>query len=642
MSNENWVVNNILPVNKSKTHIVRNGVTPVKINYEPTRKTKITFCLLGSWAAQMPPYGLARMTAATRAAGFETRSYDFNIHSYHFLKTVDPSLEKVYEVSHSWWWQDAKSFYEKILPSYSELLEEYIDTLLIDNPDIIGFSLYWTNRFSTRWVIDRIRELRPDITLIMGGPEVNMKHYNKGEQNQYNVDYSFRGESEKNILAFLEDWERGIKPPTNEIGELYSRFRVNIDSLPFPDYSDYPLHMYKNHMSVCTELSRGCVAKCNYCTEVLYWKFRDRDEVRVMDEIEYQIKEYGVGFLYFVDSLVNGNLKGFKAFLDEKIKRNNHHHWWAYARHDGRMDLDFYKLLAKAKCDGLNYGLESASDRVLKAINKGNTSAEIDQNLRDAYSVGLRSTVCLVLGAPGEYIEDFILTMACMWTHRWRIFAVSPGPGLGITKGAGYDDHEKFNISPMGSYWLYNWYTLDFMNTQLHRYIRIKQMHILLDIAKDNGGTIANDHQVGDMKDHYTIEYHDPNVINEDIYPEQPGGFDYNIIESGLGVFADSSMNEIFALLRMIWFAKGGYKIKIKFNHDQDVKDFGFALRDVFMYNADIDFEIDAEGNYTVNNYYKFDSLVDMKEKSYEYRYKSTGKWINNLTHTHYTKEKMS
>ena len=76
----------------------------------------------------------------------------------------------------------------------------YIDTLLNDEPDIIGFSMYWSNLEASQWVFKELKKRRPDITIIMGGPECHENYYKKPDE----VDYYFIGESEQNIFDFLE------------------------------------------------------------------------------------------------------------------------------------------------------------------------------------------------------------------------------------------------------------------------------------------------------------------------------------------------------------------------------------------------------------------------------------------------------
>jgi len=626
LDKDTWIAQNLIPKNdapQSAHRKLRAGVTSVGVNVGH-RKTKMTLCVLGSWAIYMPPYNLARLTSLMREAGYPTIVYDFNVESHYRLKEANPALDDAWNGANYWWWQ-GDEYYKRIHPTYEPILNEYLEILLADNPDIIGVSTYYTNLLPTKWMINEIRKRRPDITIVMGGPECHENYYKKPQ----NVDYYFIGESEQNILDFLENWENGIKPLQPAIGGLYSDTRIDIDSLPYPDYSDFDLTKYWGKNSICAEISRGCIAKCSYCTEVYYWKFRDRGAQTVVDELEHQVKKYGISFVSFVDSLMNGNLKEFRNFCQELVDRKLGINWWGYARADGRMDLEFYKLLKAAGCQGFNYGIETGSDKVLKAINKKNTVAEINQNIIDSDKVGMKVSACLVIGAPGEDIEALTHTFNMLWNHRARIIASSPGPGLGDNMGSAYDDREKFNINPRNKPWLGGWYSLDLMNTKLHRHIRIKLIHIWLHLCKEYGGTITNVHSSeGDITDHYQLQF-DSEYINEHVEYEN---FDFmSIIKTDKGDFANSVMNEAFGFFRMLWRVRGGFDMTLNFNSELDHRDFIFTIApDTHTYHAVLNFKIDDDGNYVTKCNFKFKNIHKdvVIMDGFEHTFEETGKWV--------------
>jgi hypothetical protein len=632
MDRDTWIAKNILPKNTSERRL-RKNVKTVDVSYA-TRKTKLTLCVLPSWAVFMPPYNMARLSGLTREAGYLTKVYDFNVDAYHKVIEANEDLTNAWD-SGNWYFWRYPEYYDIVHPTLEPILKDYINTLLNDNPDIIGFSLYWSNLEATKWVLQEIKKRRPDITIIIGGPQCAEKPFEKPNY----VDYYFVGESEQNLIDFLNNWEQGIKPKSPEIGSLYSDTRIDIDSLPYPDYSDFDLDKYWAKNSVCSEISRGCVAKCAYCTEVWYWKFRDRGSKSVLDEIEYQVKTYDIEFIQFVDSLVNGNLKEYRAFCEGLVERKLNVAWWAYARIDGRIDLEFYKLIKAAGAVGFSYGIETGSDKVLLAINKKNTVAEVNQNLIDAHSVGLKSNCCLVIGAPGEDIEALTHTMNMLWNHRARISAVSPGVGLGDAKGSLYDDRDRYAISNRDKEWLAGWWSLDFTNTKIHRYVRIKLIHMWIEECVESGGTLENIHKTGseDITKHYTCKF-DSDLIHNHVDYEN---FDYNIIKSGHGDFADSLMNEVFGFLRMLWRTKGGYEITINFDPTQDRNDFMPVMTrpDMFEYTAKIYFKIDDDGNYISNMNFKFadlDKPYFISNKDFEYFFNDSGKWEESVK----TKEK--
>ena len=63
--------------------------------------------------------------------------------------------------------------------------------------------------------------------------------------------------------------------------------------------------------------------------------------------------------------------------------------WQGYARCDGRMDYEYLKLLKDSGCHSLSFGAESASDKVLKDINKRVTNSEMEQNFKDCNKLGI-------------------------------------------------------------------------------------------------------------------------------------------------------------------------------------------------------------------------------------------------------------
>jgi hypothetical protein len=147
-----------------------------------------------------------------------------------------------------------------------------------------------------------------------------------------------------------------------------------------------------------------------------------------------------------------------------------------------------------------------------------------------------------------------------------------------------------------------------------------------LHLCKESGGTLSNVHKTGEITDHFTVKF-DSDYINDSVEYEN---FDFNIINSGHGVFADSVMNEVFGFLRMLWRVRGGYEISIKFNKALDHQDFIFAITpDTHSYDADIWFKIDEDGNYQTDFKFKFINVYKnvVPIEGFDHEYKQSGKW---------------
>ena len=259
------------------------------------------------------------------------------------------------------------------------------------------------------------------------------------------------------------------------------------------------------------------------------------------------------------------------------------------------MDLDYYRDLAASGCVALNYGCESGSQRVLDAMDKGVTVAEMEQNFRDGAATGVEAYTNWIVGYPEEGLQDFADTMIMLWRNRNHDIAViSPGQGYNV----GVDSIVGQNLSKhnlMTEYYLGSWITKDLKMSKLNRFIRVKTFNIFLDhLVTDMEVAKGTRHNLAQC---YDIEFDDPSRLKPVEYEQ----FDLHIIHTDQGVVANSVANEIWPLLRMLWRARGGYTAEIRFDTAQDLTEFGehvacpitavykFAITDRGAWSADFD-----------------------------------------------------
>jgi len=611
-----WLAENILPktveVHKRKKNLAAVEYTKV------TRKTKFVLCILGCWGVYFPPYNIARLSALTRGAGYETKVFDFNVESYHALKPHN--LDKAWDSTNFHWWH-GDDYFQRIHEKYEPLLRSFIDRILAENPDVLGLSIYDTNVLPSEWLISEIKQIRPDLKVIVGGPNCHDPEYYPCHA----IDHYVAGEGEQILLDYLENVENDVPVTERKLGSTYAMSRIDIDSLPFPDYTDYDFSKYTSSFGISAEISRGCVAKCSFCKETWFWKYRDRNSIRILDEIETQCKDYGVNFIWFIDSLTNGNLKELREFCKGVVERGLDIKWMGYARCDGRMDLEYYKDLKASGCVNLSYGIESGSQKVLDLMRKAIKIKEVDENLINAAKVGIFSHANWIIGAPGEDILAMGHSMNLVWNHRNRIGGLSPGATLGDSKQTDYEfNRDRYNMSPWDKLFLHKWWSLDWTNTKVHRFIRLKLFNIWLVICKDYG-TIKNNQYRENIKDYYTLKFDDDNHVVDNVPYEE---FDHSIMKPEFNEFADSIINEIWGFARMLWRVKGGFELNVKFVSEDDINDFGSDLAD--NYDASHHIKIDSEGNFYAKHIYTFKHTGEwwMKgSKSFDYEWEGTGKW---------------
>jgi hypothetical protein len=372
-----------------------------------------------------------------------------------------------------------------------------------------------------------------------------------------------------------------------------------------PDYESIDFSQYEIPNGVNTEISRGCTAKCTFCEETHFWKYRQRQSVDLITEIEWLYYNKGTDVIWFIDSLVNGNLKELRAFCKGVDAKGLKINWTGYARCDGRMDLEYFKDLKAGGCIMLNYGIESGSQHVLDDMAKGVTIKEMEDNFKHGKEVGIYAATNWIVGFPTETLQDFADSITLLWRMRdMNINNVGAGVGYGLGPETivGQNPH-KFNIS--WHKYQNHWITNDFTKGGTHVMTRVKTFHMFLDFM--TGCTevpFGYPIRFSLAKEHYTIKLNNPKTIKEIEYEK----FDYDIIKPNINPFADSLVNEMWPFFRMLWKTRGGYEAEVEFNPDIDLREFG-SQYGPGMYNAIFKFKITDEGQWTADFKFKFDQI---------------------------------
>lgn len=591
------------------------NLTPIEF-HPVTRTTKLALVMLPEWGVYFPPYNLSRLAGVTRAAGYHTDIYDINIKAWHALKKTAPI--DYWDPAREWMWPS--EFYMKEIHQYLEpVLNEYIEKIAAAKPDVVGFCLYYTNELPTNWMAIKLRKLLPNAKIICGGPQaaspsrITPRFY----------DHLVQGEGEQLLLQILDSVEN--QQPIAEQILVAPKTRLDLDSLPFPDYSTYDLGEYAMPNGISSEISRGCVAKCVFCTEVHFWKYRGRMAGTILDEIEHQYRTHGIDFVWFIDSLVNGNLKELRAFALGVVERGLKIRWQGYSRCDGRMDLEYFKDLAASGCHQLNYGIESGSQRVLDDMKKAVKVSDMEANLRDGHSVGIQNSTNWIIGFPTEDYQAVADTFTFAWRVRNYLLNVSPGITMMLSPGSEVlMEKEKFNICDHD--FLGAWCTPNLSNTKLHRMIRQKSFLMFLQHLNTKHKVWGMDRP--ELKKMYNLTY-DRKKINTEIPYET---FDHQIIKTDINAFANSLINEIWPLLRTYWRALGAYEITIRYEPEADLREWGNRL--ACDYTASHHFKIDEQGQWSADFYYNFkqdtqnsNHNFSWPDYSFEYRWISKGVW---------------
>ncbi len=576
----------------------QSKLTTVKIE-KVTRKTHIALILMPKWAVLFAPYNIARLAAVTRAAGYRTSVFDWNVETWHKLR--DKLEEDPFggHGSKDYLWLD--DMYQRRLQTHVEpILEEYLQKIIELKPDVVGFSLYYTNVYPTVWLAKKIKEYLPNTKIIVGGSHIQ---WNPDPFPEF--DHVVKGEGEEMLLTLLDDIENGV-PLTQYQYNADKEKRINLDQLPFPDYSDLDVNAYMMPNAISSEVSRGCVAKCTFCQETHYWKYRSRQAPFILDEVEHQYNTYGTNVFWFIDSLVNGNINELRAFALGVVERGLKILWQGYARCDERMDLEYYKDLKASGCISLHYGIESGSEKVLNAMRKNTTVNEIEQNLRDGATVGIDAATNWMLCYLNETSDDFAKTMTLAWrVQQYRICSMSRGT-MNIGPGRINDNPKEYGVHE--KYFCMSWATEHLDNTKVHRLIRFKTFNIFVEQLP--GFAHVDGDRNNRLSSQYTVTYSTHvNRLNLKSYLDIPyEDFDYQIIQDDSldCIFSQTVVNEVWPLFRTLWRSrnKGEMSIQVKFDPTWDENEYGNRLSTNFT--AVYNFKIDSAGRWDADCEVKF------------------------------------
>jgi len=565
---------------------VPDVVPALNVQTNVTKDLSIVFLLLPEWDMNYVPYNLARLSAITEHAGYRTHVFDINVAAWRDSRNWTGMSFDPWNSNYMPKWFDNEYYtfiHDKLVPT----MDRYVDKIVDLNPSVIGFTLYDCNREPILYMQKKLKERLPNLIFLLGGPICHRSDIRMGDD----FDYIVQGEGEKLILQILEDIEKNGKPLhtkkfVQEIGE-----RASLDNLPHPNYNHFNFNHYGFPNGATLEFSRGCIAKCVFCDETHFWKYRGRDADRVMQEIS-ELYKRGVNTFWFLDSLVNGNLKELRKFCKDIIDKNMKIHWSGYARCDERMDLEYFKDLRESGCWGLSYGVESGSDKVLEDMNKAVKSEEIYNNFRDGASFGMESGCMIILGFPTEKYIDFYKTMELLWRVRnYKIAFVGGGFTCQISPETILgQDRPRYGV--MTGSFENNWITTNFDNSKIHRMMRLKTFNIFLDYLTNNYG--KNYCNRTSVRNHYTIKFDDPTIENE----IQPEDFDFDICKLNTdNNLANTIINEVWPLLRILYRSHGGFEIDLKFDPEMDVLEFGPYLSGS-NFKGNFKFKIDHDGNW--------------------------------------------
>lgn len=252
-----------------------------------------------------------------------------------------------------------------------------------------------------------VRKYCPDIKIVVGGPHFAM--LKREYQDSGIFDYIIDGEGEY-WLPRIYMGIFGIRDSDKLLCKLNAKGLLEMKEFDFPKYSYIKnWDMYNKTASINT--ARGCHCRCTYCLipQMNGYGIRWRSAESVIEEIKYLVNQ-GVTHIDFTDPFLTFNKKRMRKICNLLIDKGIEVKWSGATRLDS-VDEDLLKLMVKAGCYNLLFGIESANQESLSLVQKGLNISILHEKLDMVVSTGMTFTPSFIIGLPGESEKSMRTTL---------------------------------------------------------------------------------------------------------------------------------------------------------------------------------------------------------------------------------------
>jgi hypothetical protein len=310
--------------------------------------------------------------------------------------------------------------------------EACAQAVLRQEPDCVGLSVYVWNRERMLAVAARLKELRPELILFAGGPEVTADP--EGFAAERAVDFVMPGEGEECVAQAMELLLAGC--PAGQVGARLRPGPVrDLAALPSP-FLDNILPP-ERYAGLLWELSRGCPFRCDFCFESRGGSgVRRFPFARLRAELEL-FAACGVRQLFVLDPTFNYQPAQAKQLLRLMAQVAPHIHYTIEIRAEF-VDEEMAELFAGLDC-ALQIGLQSAHPEVLAKVHRTLNREDFAERILLLHQAGVAYGFDLIFGLPGDSLAGFLDSLdfaLALRPNHLDIFPLAVLPGTRLAETA--------------------------------------------------------------------------------------------------------------------------------------------------------------------------------------------------------------
>ena len=295
--------------------------------------------------------------------------------------------------------------------------ESLLAQIVATDADVVAFSVYLWNRLVTLELVTCLKQINPDLKIVLGGPEVSFEEPDFFER--YPVDALICGEGEIQLRQLLSAWQvRAVPQPisglrTRQQPEVKAQSQLDdLDLLPSPFAAE--LVDFSRGL-VYYESSRGCPYDCSFCMSALDQQVRSFSLERIFADLKLLIDRQ-VKQIKFVDRTFNyQNQRSREIFrFILKHNRSSHFHFEIGAH---LLDEETLQLLETVPEGVFQFeiGVQSTLPETLAKVGRRASLEKLAENVRRLRQAGtIHLHLDLIAGLPGESFAQFLQSLD--WT----------------------------------------------------------------------------------------------------------------------------------------------------------------------------------------------------------------------------------
>lgn len=313
---------------------------------------------------------------------------------------------------------------DRWLQSYSQTntfdkltaIEKLASDLAKSEAEIYGFSALNQSYPFSLLVAERLRQIRPNATIVFGGPQATATAEQSMSEFSF-IDFILCNEADTTFPSLLQAlkadadvtevpglWYRARGRPNRTLG---AGFIEDLDIIPLPAYDLIEADALS--LKISLEAGRGCPYGCRFCVTNTQFSrlFRVKSPPHLVAQMVELYQRYGSWRFTFIHDLMVVSRKWVfelcraieESELPEKVT------WGCSARSD-LVDEELLSAMARAGCDGIYYGIETGSQRMQEVLNKNLNLDSLIPVLEATREVGIACTTSFITGFPDERPDD--------------------------------------------------------------------------------------------------------------------------------------------------------------------------------------------------------------------------------------------